>query len=224
MQPHEYWQNFHDPDNVPGPPYHGGYPARLPDGRVLLLPIRRLAGTESAIASLILNQTAFAVEAAIADHLAERFRSLKPDIIAGMPTLGLSLARAVAVRLGHRRYVALGTSRKFWYDDALSVPMQSITSPAPGKRLYLDPRMRPLLENARVGVIDDVISSGTSMAAGLDLMQIIGITPVAAGAAMLQTRRWEELLERRHPATVKHVTGVFETPLLSATGGGWEVS
>ena len=182
-----------------------------------MLPIRPLAQTSNAIASLILNQSSFQVEAALADVLAQRVATHAPDVVVGMPTLGLSLARLVAERLGHRRYVALGTSRKFWYDADLSVPMSSITSPGQAKRLYLDPRMLALLKGARVCLIDDVISSGTSMRAGLDLLAKAGIAPVVIGAAMLQTRRWESLIA----AAGVPVVGAFETPLLGHTDAGW---
>ena len=163
MQPHDFWQEIHPAEAAAPPPYHTRYPARLPDGRVLFLPIRPLAGTENAIASLILTQCAFPVEAALADALAANIAPFSPEVVVGLPTLGLPLARAVAERLGHRRYVALGTSRKFWYDDGLSVPLTSITSPGQEKRLYIDPRMLPLITGARVCLIDDVISSGTSI-------------------------------------------------------------
>lgn len=221
MQAHEFWQNVVAASDAVEPPYLERFPARLPDGRVLFLPIRTLAGTDFGIASLILNQASFTVEATLADMLADRLKSAAPDIVVGLPTLGLSLARAVAERLGHRRYVPLGTSRKFWYDDELSVPMRSITSPDSQKRLYFDPRMLPLLDGARTALIDDVISSGTSISAGLDLLRVAGHSPVAIGAAMLQTERWIEVVEARHPGMAALIQGVIETPLLHQKDDGW---
>ena len=38
--------------------------------------------------------------------------------------------------------LVLGYSRKFWYDEELSAPVSSITSPGQVKRVYLDPRMK----------------------------------------------------------------------------------
>lgn len=216
MQPHEFWQGFvarADP-----PPYQDRYPAALPDGRILELPIRALPGGSGGIASLILTQASFEVEAALAEILAARLAGDAPDIVIGMPTLGLALARAVAARLGHRRYVALGTSRKFWYETVLSVPLSSITSPDTTKRLYLDPRMLPLL-TGRVALIDDVISTGRSICAGLDLLAKAGVKPVALGAAMLQTRRWRDALPSHGIAHAPH--HVLSTPRLSQRADGW---
>lgn len=101
-------------------------------------------------------------------------------MVVGLPTLGLTLAAAVARHLGHKRYVPLGTSRKFWYLEELSVPMSSITTKQE-KRLYIDPRMMPLIENRRVALVDDVISSGTSIVAGLSLLAASKIEPVVVG-------------------------------------------
>lgn len=216
MQPHAFWQTILPADAAPPPPWTESYPARLPDGRILLLPIRPLAGTDTAIASLILNQAAFAVEEALADALAARLAPHAPDLVVGLPTLGLSLARAVAARLGHSRYVACGTSRKFWYDPALSVPLASITSPETEKRLYLDPRLLPLLQGRRLALIDDVISTGRSIAAGCALLAQAGHRPAVLGAAMLQTDRWRTAVPSDSP-----VAGVLTSPLLRRDGAGW---
>ena len=91
-----------------------------------MLPIRSLGATNNGLASLILNQASFAVENILAKFLVELIKADKPDVVVGIPTLGLSLAREVSLLLGHKRYIPLGTSRKFWYDERLSVSMSSI--------------------------------------------------------------------------------------------------
>lgn len=179
----------------------------------ILLPIRQLPDGRG-VASLIVNQASFPVLDALADALTKKLRPHEPDIIVGVPTLGLTLAEQVARRLGHTRMVPLGTSRKFWYDDALSVDLKSITSPGGGKRLYVDPRMRPLL-TGRVALIDDVLSTGASIATTLRLLQLIDVTPVAIGAAMLQGEGWRE---RTGDIPVE---GAFATPILTRTSEGW---
>ncbi|MGO4907954.1 phosphoribosyltransferase [Pseudorhodobacter sp. W20_MBD10_FR17] len=206
------WQALHD-DLKPGvQPDQKTYAVPF-QGRTILLPIRTLADGRG-VASLILNQASFAVLDALADDLAAKIAPFNPDVIIGVPTLGLPLAEAVARRLGHTRMLPLGNSRKFWYDDALSVDMASITSPASGKRLYLDPRMQPLLAG-RVAVVDDVLSTGTSIAAVLGLLELVQTTPVVIGAAMLQGTSWQA---RVGPCPVE---GGFATPILQKTANGW---
>jgi len=225
MQPHDFWQEIHLPstfERQPAEGYRGFYPAEFEDGRQLRLPIRELADGEHALASLIINQAGFAVEDALCASLAEKVRGFSPEVVVGLPTLGLTLASGTAKKLGHSRYVPFGTSRKFWYREELSVPMTSITSPEQVKRLYLDPRMLPVIENRRVLLVDDVISSGRSIAAALELLALCGVRPVAVGTAMLQTDVWRDKLAATSPEWPQRVVGVLRTPRLKRTAaGGW---
>ncbi|MBB3019314.1 adenine/guanine phosphoribosyltransferase-like PRPP-binding protein [Microvirga lupini] len=225
MQPHDFWQEIHPPstfERQPAEGHRGFYPAEFEDGRQLRLPIRELVDGEHALASLIINQAGFAVEDALCASLAEKVRVFEPEVVVGLPTLGLTLASGTARKLGQSRYVPLGTSRKFWYREDLSVPLTSITSPEQLKRLYLDPRMLPVIENRRVLLVDDVISSGRSMAAALELLAACGVRPVAIGAAMLQTDAWREKLAAISPEWPERAVGVLRTPRLKRTAtGGW---
>ena len=65
----------------------------------------------------------------LAESLAARIAPLQVDVVAGLPTLGLTLAAAVAGKLGHRRYVPLGTFGS--YRDAW------------GRTVYLGPNRQP---------------------------------------------------------------------------------
>ena len=224
MEPHEFWQEIYPPGTfAPGPVDGGLFAATLPDDRQLALPIRPLPDGQRALASLIINQASFAVQAALAEALAARLAPHQPDIIVGLPTLGLTLASAVAQHLGQARYVPCGTSRKFWYDDKLSAPMSSVTTSAE-RRLYLDPRMLPLLQGRRVALIDDVISTGTSITAGIALLSACGVEPVVIGAGMLQSDRWRVRESELLDGWQERVVGVFETPILGRQGDGWQAS
>lgn len=222
-QPHMFWQAFHPADDVhEAGGYRDSYPARMADGRHLLLPIRPLDDGEHALASLIINQASFTVLDALAEDLARRLEPFQPEVVIGLPTLGLTLAAEVARKLGHARYVPLGTSRKFWYDETLSVPLRSITTPNLEKRLYVDPRMLPLMRGVRAVLVDDVISSGRSILAGLQLLQALDLEPVAIGAAMLQSQRWRNALAEWGGEWPERVCGSLFTPLLNkGPDGQW---
>ncbi|TNM61411.1 phosphoribosyltransferase [Aliirhizobium smilacinae] len=225
MQPHEFWQAIHAPGSFAEEgPFSGFFPARLERGEQIRLPIRSLSDGNHALASLIINQASFDVQDALAADLAPKIAALRPEVIVGLPTLGLTLAAAVARMLGFARYVPLGTSKKFWYDEELSVPLSSITTPEQEKRLYVDPRMMPLIKGKRVALIDDVISSGTSIISGLTLMTSLGIEPVVIGAAMLQSDRWETKLDDYGSQWRGRVVSCFRTPILSKAGDAtWSV-
>jgi len=200
MSPESFWQQILPADART----QSGYPARFEDGRILLLPIRHLPGGKHALASLIINQASFAVVDVLATSLANKLAAYAPDIVVGLPTLGLTLASAVASTLGHTRYVPLGNSAKFWYQAELSVPLTSVTTPDQQKRLFIDPRMLPLLQGRRIALIDDVISSGDSMLAGIALLGLCGVRPTVLGAAMLQSERWQQALAGWDIAAVLH--------------------
>lgn len=227
IAPHEFWQEIFPPHSFSADAkgqYRDFFPATLPDGRQFLLPIRVLpGGSGRAVASLIVNQASFAVEDALAEAMTATLRPLSPDVVVGVPTLGLSLANAVARRLGHARMVALGTSRKFWYDERLSEPMSSITSPGHERTLFLDPRMLPLLGGRRVVLVDDVISTGRSTLAAVRLLEKAGIRPVALCYAMAQTDRWRTSLAEHERHLPELVHAAVTTPLLAAgTDDAWQ--
>lgn len=226
LAPHEFWQQVYPAgtfDIHPVAGFRDLYPAELPDGRQVALPIRVLPVGDRAVASLIVNQASFAVEDALAEAMADLARPFAPEIIVGVPTLGLPLANGVARRLGHERMVALGTSQKFWYSDELSEPISSITSPSNGKRIFLDPRTLPLVRGRRVVVVDDVTSSGASITSVLRLLARIGVRPCALIFAMLQGERWKSAISEIDPALEKTVFSAVTSPLFTVNHNGlWQ--
>jgi adenine/guanine phosphoribosyltransferase-like PRPP-binding protein len=215
-----YWQDLlaQAPADVL-PPWQRSVPVALPDGRWLRLPVRPLPQEPGhAVASLLCNHASMAVLDALGGLLAARVAPLGAEVVVGLPTLGLALAPAVARGLGHARFVPLGYSRKFWYDDTLSAAVVSITSPTPGKRVYLDPQLLPLIEGRRVLLVDDAVSTGRTARAPWDLLESLGAQVLALGVAMRQGRRWVDELG---PGRADRVFGVFDSPLLQASPAGW---
>jgi adenine/guanine phosphoribosyltransferase-like PRPP-binding protein len=215
-----FWQAIGD--RAVTPPYRDRYPARLPDGRVLELPLRGVPGNpDAAVASLIANQASFEVVRTLAGFMTGLAAEFAPEAIVGLPTLGLAFAPFVAEGLGFPSYVPLGYSRKYWYDEALSVPVQSLTTPGAGKRLYVDPNLLPRVRGMRVVVIDDAVSSGTTAAASLALLAAIGATPLGIVAAMLQGNAWRARLAAVEASWPDRVRGVFVSPRFARTAAGW---
>lgn len=215
MQP-AWWQDF-APMPQPGPglaTWAERYPARMPDGSALWLPLRDLGAT--AVAGLIANQASFTVLDRLVAWLADRAAPLGADLVLGLPTLGHAVAAPLARALGHPSWAAAGYSRKLWYDEALSVPITSITTPEQ-RRLWLDPRLLPLLQNRRILLVDDVLSTGRSIRAGLALLRTAGLAPIGVAALMTQTDRWRDGWDPGLP-----VVSAFATPLFRRTPAGWE--
>jgi adenine/guanine phosphoribosyltransferase-like PRPP-binding protein len=208
----EFWQQFDAPAASPGP-WLGRFPAPMPDGSALTLPLRDFQ--DFAVAGFIANQASFAVVRRLGGWMAEIARPFGAEVVVGLPTLGQVFAPLVAEALGHANWVAPGWSRKRWYEEALSVPVHSITSPAE-RRLWLDPRILGRLAGRRALLVDDVVSTGASALAGLALLGAAGVTPVALLVAMAQGDRWRAAW----PAAIP-VRAAFATPVFRRAPGGW---
>ncbi len=210
-----YWQNF-EPLPHPAPARATrDWPAPMPDGAALRLPLRDYGAI--GVTGLIANQASFRVVRRLAGWMAEAARPFDAAVVVGLPTLGHVFGALVAEALGHPNWVAPGTSRKLWYEEALSVELSSSTAPTP-RRLYLDPRLLPRLAGRRALLVDDVIATGTSARAALALFERAGLPPpVALCVAMAQGDRWRAAWpEARVP-----VVAAFATPLFRRDGGAW---
>jgi len=102
-----YWQQFGGavPDQVA---WTDRYPAAMPDGRTLWLPLRDFG--DVSVAGLIANQASFVVLDQLAAWVATAAQPLEADIVVGLPTLGHTVGAAVARALGAQRYAVFGHS------------------------------------------------------------------------------------------------------------------
>jgi adenine/guanine phosphoribosyltransferase-like PRPP-binding protein len=220
----DYWQRTVSEAELaqsPLPPYVCSYPARLPDGRYLVLPLRGMpSNPERCVASLIANQASMEVVEQLALHMADAARAHDFEVVVGLPTLGLAFAPLVAKHLGHSRYVPLGYSRKYWYREELSEPVSSITTPGKGKLLYIDPNQLSLITGKRVLVVDDAVSSGTTMVSGLNLLARCGAEVVAIAVAMRQGTQWQHKLRRADGSPIP-VVGAYDCPRMEKRADGW---
>lgn len=207
---------------LPPPPYGDSYPIKLPDGDWAELPFLALPPDfETAIAYLCITENSFELEDRLSSAMAELVRPLEPEVVIGMPTLGMVLAASVAKKLGHPHYVPLSYSRKFWFEDELSVPVISITSPTKPKTVFIDPRMLSRLEGKRVLLVEDVISTGGTVSAELALMRKIGVDVVGVVTAIKETNVWQQKLGALDPAWPALVHAPIACPLFRKSAGGW---
>jgi adenine/guanine phosphoribosyltransferase-like PRPP-binding protein len=167
------------------------------------------------------NQTSFEVEKHIVQRMTQITRALAPDVVVGIPTLGLTYARPVAEAIGHTEFVALGHSRKFWYDDALSETVVSSTSPDQSKRVYLDPALLERVRGRRVVIIDDVLNTGNTMAAALKLLLKAGSSVVAMVAVLTEGWDWHARLSGVDPTIPALVQALGHIPIFARSDAAW---
>ncbi|SDC98990.1 phosphoribosyltransferase [Belnapia rosea] len=207
-----FWQEFEAPIGMEAPRRADAL-VPMPDGSALRLPLRDYGAV--GVTGLIANQASFAVARRLAGWMADAASRFAPEVVVGLPTLGHVFGPLVAEALGHSNWVAPGYSRKLWYEEGLSVPLASSTTPV-SRRLWLDPRLVARIEGRRVLLVDDVISTGHSALAGLELLAKAGVRPAAACVAMAQGDRWRAAWPGEVP-----LVAAFATPLYRPTPEGW---
>jgi adenine phosphoribosyltransferase len=140
--------------------YDGRYHAVQIGELTRQLPIFQVApGVKIAIFNMLGDTPV--VEAA-ADLLAERIPA-SADTLVVPEVKAVPLGHALAVRSG-LPYVVVRKVRKPYMADCLEAQVVSITTGAP-QTLYLDGKDRHLVEGRRVALIDDVISTGSTLKA-----------------------------------------------------------
>lgn len=133
--------------------------------------------------------------------LAALLRDLQPDVIAAPATLGIPLALEVSRALGHEDYVVLQKSRKWYLRDSPRLDVNSITT-QDTQTLILDKSRIPLVRGKRVVVVDDVLSTGASVATSVELLEQVGAEVVGIGAMLTESDLWVERLGA-HAANVR---------------------
>jgi adenine/guanine phosphoribosyltransferase-like PRPP-binding protein len=150
----------------------------------------------------------------IGKALAAKLSPLKPDIVVGAATLGIPVVIEVSRALGLDQYVIAQKSPKIHLADALVQEVQSVTTSAK-QRLMLDRRAMPLLARRRVAVVDDVVATGSSLAATLALVRAAGAEIVAAGVILTEGHDWEKTLG----ADARLVQGLGHIPQFALADG-----
>ncbi len=115
-----------------------------------------------------------------ATHLAPRIAEGSPMALVTPETKSIPLAHALANRLG-LPYIVLRKNYKSYMGDALSVNTVSITTGAE-QTLYLDAKDRELVEGGRIALVDDVVSTGSTLKGMRDIANRADATIVAEAA------------------------------------------
>jgi adenine/guanine phosphoribosyltransferase-like PRPP-binding protein len=161
-------------------------------GEPFRLPIVQL-DEHTAIAHLVVINMGIRFGDLVGKAMAQRFAALKPEIVVGSATLGIPVAIDVSRHLGLDRYLILQKSQKFSLADALSEELKSITTPLP-QRLLLDRKLIPVIQGKRVLVVDDVVTSGSSIAAAIRLVRRAGANVIGAGVILTEGHAWRTAL------------------------------
>jgi adenine/guanine phosphoribosyltransferase-like PRPP-binding protein len=126
-------------------------------------------------------------------ELAAELAPYDPEIVVSVATMGIPIAIEVTRALGLDDYVILHKTPKIHLQDAISEPVRSITT-ASVQRLLFDRARLGAVRGRRVAVVDDVISTGGSTKAALNLLREVDAQPVVIGTLVTEGSRWRSFL------------------------------
>lgn len=137
------------------------------------------------------------VEAA-ARALADKLAALDYATLVTAEAKSIPLIHALAVATG-KPYVVLRKNYKPYMGDALEAETLSITTGKP-QTLYLDAKDRDRVSGARIVLVDDVISSGSTLKAMRAIMEQAGAVEVGRAAILTEGERdnWRDVIALGH--------------------------
>jgi adenine/guanine phosphoribosyltransferase-like PRPP-binding protein len=156
------------------------------------LPLVQVA-PELSIALLICVDHGLGFSERAGQELADLMRPYDVEIVASVATMGIPLAIEVTRALHLDDYAILHKTPKIHLADAVAEPVKSITT-ASNQRLLFDRARIDALAGKRVGIVDDVISTGGSSRAALNLVRRVGGNPIVFGALLTEGSVWRDVL------------------------------
>ncbi len=135
---------------------------------------------------------------AAAEALAERLQKVDFDVLVTAEAKSIPLIYALALRT-RKPYVVLRKAYKPYMGETLQAETLSITTGQP-QTLYLDEKDRALLKGKRVVLVDDVISTGSTLQGMRLVMEKAGAEVVAEAAIFTEGDRakWRDIIALGH--------------------------
>jgi adenine phosphoribosyltransferase len=135
---------------------------------------------------------------ACARRLAEMLRGIEYDCLVTAEAKSIPLVHALSVET-KKDYVVLRKKYKIYMGAALSAETVSITTGEP-QTLYLDEKDQSMLKGKRVVLLDDVISTGSTLQ-GMRILMDRASAKVAAEACILtegDEKNWKGIISLGH--------------------------
>jgi adenine phosphoribosyltransferase len=135
---------------------------------------------------------------ACARELSKRLKSVKFDILVTAEAKSIPLAYALSVAT-KKPYVILRKTYKLYMGDALTAETLSITTGEP-QTLILDEKDRKLMKGKKIVLVDDVISTGSTLQGMHMIAEKAGAKIVAEAAILTEGERskWDEIISLGH--------------------------
>ncbi len=131
---------------------------------------------------------------ACAKALSQKMDSNRYDVLITAETKSIPLAHQLSVET-KKPYVVLRKQYKVYMGDAIQAETLSITTGKP-QLLLLDEKDRPFIKEKRVAIIDDVISTGSTLAGMRSIVEKAGgkVTLEAAIFTEGDASAWKDII------------------------------
>ncbi len=96
------------------------------------------------------------------------------DVVITAESKGLQLAHVVARELGQQYYAVARKTKKLYMQDGINVLIKSSITTGQEQRLYLSKHDVDLIKGKKVGIVDDVVSTGASLQGLEDIVNLAG--------------------------------------------------
>ena len=135
---------------------------------------------------------------ACARELGKQLKDLKFDVLVTAEAKSIPLAYALSLEM-KKPYVILRKTYKPYMGDALRAETLSITTGEP-QILVLDEKDREMLKGKKVLIVDDVISTGSTLQGMRMVIEKAGATSVKEAAILTEGERskWEQIVSLGH--------------------------
>jgi adenine phosphoribosyltransferase len=135
---------------------------------------------------------------ACARELGQRLKDVPFDVLVTAEAKSIPLAYALSVEM-NKPYVVLRKTYKPYMGDALQAETLSITTGQP-QVLILDEKDRDLMKGRKVLIVDDVISTGSTLQGMRMVIERAGAKVVKEAAILTEGERskWEQIVALGH--------------------------
>jgi adenine phosphoribosyltransferase len=135
---------------------------------------------------------------ACAHELGKQLKDLKFDVLVTAEAKSIPLAYALSLEM-KKPYVILRKTYKPYMGDALRAETLSITTGEP-QILVLDEKDREMMKGKKVLIVDDVISTGSTLQGMRMVIEKAGATAVKEAAILTEGERskWEQIVSLGH--------------------------
>ena len=96
------------------------------------------------------------------------------DVLLTAESKGLQLTHVIARELNMKYYAVARKSKKLYMQDGLEVEIKSSITTGQAQKLYISKHDAELLRGKKVGIIDDVVSTGNSLVGLEELVKLAG--------------------------------------------------